>query len=148
MVSAEWWQSYHCPQCVKIITYMSEYQWGLDRCGLSIGQFRDAKNATREDFFIWKFEQCFARCLLVKWHANLVITVTAETRAHSSARPSATLSCNICNRIVCVFFVCLFVICCSLLFFQFCVEAETKWPPFSRRHFQVHLFEWKCMNFD
>ena len=26
--------------------------------------------------------------------------------------------------------------------------AETKWPPFSRRHFQVHFLEWKCMNFD
>ena len=23
----------------------------------------------------------------------------------------------------------------------------TKWPPFSRRHFQTHFLEWKCMNF-
>ena len=28
------------------------------------------------------------------------------------------------------------------------LEAETKWPPFSRRHFQTHFLEWKCMNFD
>ena len=27
------------------------------------------------------------------------------------------------------------------------IEAETKWTPFSRRHFQVHFCEWKCMNF-
>ena len=25
---------------------------------------------------------------------------------------------------------------------------RTKWPPFRRRHFQVHLLEWKCRNFD
>ena len=25
--------------------------------------------------------------------------------------------------------------------------AETKWPPFSRRHFQMHFLGWKCMNF-
>ena len=24
----------------------------------------------------------------------------------------------------------------------------SKWPPFSRRHFQMHFLEWKCMNFD
>ena len=24
------------------------------------------------------------------------------------------------------------------------IEAETKWPPFRRRHFQTHLLEWKC----
>ena len=28
------------------------------------------------------------------------------------------------------------------------IEAETKWPPFSRRHFQMGFLEWKCMNFD
>ena len=28
------------------------------------------------------------------------------------------------------------------------IEAETKWPPFSRRHFQIHFREWKCINFD
>ena len=28
------------------------------------------------------------------------------------------------------------------------LEAETKWPPFSRRHFQTHFLEWNCMNFD
>ena len=25
-------------------------------------------------------------------------------------------------------------------------EAETKWTPFRRRHFQVHFVEWKCLN--
>ena len=24
------------------------------------------------------------------------------------------------------------------------IKAETKWPPFCRRHFQVHFCEWKC----
>ena len=28
------------------------------------------------------------------------------------------------------------------------IEAETKWPPFPRRHFQTHFLEWKCSNFD
>ena len=28
------------------------------------------------------------------------------------------------------------------------IEAETEWPPFTRRHFQMHFLEWKCMNFD
>ena len=28
------------------------------------------------------------------------------------------------------------------------IEAETKWPPFSRRYFQMHVLEWECMNFD
>ena len=32
--------------------------------------------------------------------------------------------------------------------FWYHIEAETKWPPFSRRHFQMHFLEWKCMNFD
>ena len=27
------------------------------------------------------------------------------------------------------------------------IEAKTKWPPFSRRHFEMDLLEWKCMNF-
>ena len=27
-------------------------------------------------------------------------------------------------------------------------EAETRWPPFRRRHFQMHILEWKCMNYD
>ena len=26
------------------------------------------------------------------------------------------------------------------------IEAETKWPPFRRRHFQMHSLEWNCMN--
>ena len=26
--------------------------------------------------------------------------------------------------------------------------AETRWPPFSRRHFQMHFPEWKCVNFE
>ena len=28
------------------------------------------------------------------------------------------------------------------------IETETKWPPFSRRYFQMHFLEWKCMNFE
>ena len=27
------------------------------------------------------------------------------------------------------------------------IEAEAIWPSFSRRHFQTHLLEWKCINF-
>ena len=26
-------------------------------------------------------------------------------------------------------------------------EAETKWPPFRRQHFQVHFLEWTLLNF-
>ena len=32
-------------------------------------------------------------------------------------------------------------------FFNQHFEAETKLPPYHRRHFQVHFLEWKCMNF-
>ena len=28
------------------------------------------------------------------------------------------------------------------------IEAETKWPPFRRRCFQMHFLEWKYLNFD
>ena len=28
------------------------------------------------------------------------------------------------------------------------IEAETKWTPFSRRHFEMDFLEWKCMHFD
>ena len=28
------------------------------------------------------------------------------------------------------------------------IEADTRWPPFSWRHFQMHFHEWKCKNFD
>ena len=28
------------------------------------------------------------------------------------------------------------------------IETETKWPPFSRRHFHMDFREWKYMNFD
>ena len=28
------------------------------------------------------------------------------------------------------------------------IEAETKWPTFSRRHFERDFLEWKCMNID
>ena len=28
------------------------------------------------------------------------------------------------------------------------IEAETKWPPFPRRYFQMHFPELKCINFD
>ena len=31
---------------------------------------------------------------------------------------------------------------------QYHIEAQTKWPPVSRRHFQTHLLEWKCSTFD
>ena len=27
-------------------------------------------------------------------------------------------------------------------------ESETKWQPFCTRHFQIHFFQWKYMNFD
>ena len=33
---------------------------------------------------------------------------------------------------------------CHCLLYQH-IEAETKWPPFCWRHFQVHFFEWKCL---
>ena len=26
--------------------------------------------------------------------------------------------------------------------------SRDKWPPFRRRHFQMHFLEWKCLNFD
>ena len=26
-------------------------------------------------------------------------------------------------------------------------EAKTRWPSFSRRHFQMHFIEWRCLNF-
>ena len=26
--------------------------------------------------------------------------------------------------------------------------GQDKWPPFFRRHFQMHFLEWKCINFD
>ena len=28
------------------------------------------------------------------------------------------------------------------------IEAETRWPPFYRRYFQMYFLEWKFMNFD
>ena len=28
------------------------------------------------------------------------------------------------------------------------IEAETKWKPFRRQHFQMHFLEWKCLNTD
>ena len=28
------------------------------------------------------------------------------------------------------------------------IEAKTKWPLVSRRHFQIHFLGWKCMNSD
>ena len=39
------------------------------------------------------------------------------------------------------------------LYVELCKETLThwgrdKWPPFSRRHFQMHFLEWKCINFD
>ena len=30
----------------------------------------------------------------------------------------------------------------------FNTEAETKWTPFTRRHFQMHFLEWKYVNFN
>ena len=32
--------------------------------------------------------------------------------------------------------------------FVYHIEAETKWSPFRRRHFEMHFSEWKCINFD
>ena len=29
-----------------------------------------------------------------------------------------------------------------------CIRAKTKWPPFCRRHFQIHFPVWKYLNFD
>ena len=34
------------------------------------------------------------------------------------------------------------------LSFKLIVGAETKWPPFRRWHFQMHLHEWKILYFD
>ena len=28
------------------------------------------------------------------------------------------------------------------------IEAEAKWAPLCRRHFQIHFREWKRLNFD
>ena len=28
------------------------------------------------------------------------------------------------------------------------MEAETKWPPISRRYFHMHFLEWRCINFN
>ena len=36
---------------------------------------------------------------------------------------------------------------CSYAYSQH-IEAETKWTPFRRRHFQWHFLEWKCLNSD
>ena len=36
----------------------------------------------------------------------------------------------------------------SLLRGSWCIEAETKWRTISWRHFQMHVLEWKYMNFD
>ena len=32
----------------------------------------------------------------------------------------------------------------NIMFEHFCIEAETKWTPFRRRHFQTHFLVWKC----
>ena len=29
-----------------------------------------------------------------------------------------------------------------------CNGGRDKWPTFTRRHFQIHFLEWKCVNFD
>ena len=29
-----------------------------------------------------------------------------------------------------------------------CIEAESKWPPFHRQHFQIHFLEWKLLYFN
>ena len=28
------------------------------------------------------------------------------------------------------------------------IEAETKWPPFSKLHFQMNFIEWKLLHLD
>ena len=30
---------------------------------------------------------------------------------------------------------------------DYLIEAKTKWPTISRRHFRMHFLEWKCVNF-
>ena len=37
---------------------------------------------------------------------------------------------------------------CDVLSFVYHIETETKWPPFRRRHFQMHFLEWKLLNFE
>ena len=32
----------------------------------------------------------------------------------------------------------------TIVTYHYNIEAETKWPPFRRRHFQTHFLEWKC----
>ena len=38
--------------------------------------------------------------------------------------------------------------CLYLFFCQLTHRGREKWPLFSRRHFQVHFLEWKCLNTD
>ena len=40
--------------------------------------------------------------------------------------------------------------CCNgtTMYFLLTYLGRDKWPPFSRRHFQMHFLEWKCVNFD
>ena len=42
---------------------------------------------------------------------------------------------------------CFLVVECRISLLCYHIEAETKWTPFPRRHFQMHFLEWKCMNF-
>ena len=35
-----------------------------------------------------------------------------------------------------------------IMIFMLNIEAETTWPPFSRRHFEMHFLEWKYINYD
>ena len=38
--------------------------------------------------------------------------------------------------------------CILIAFWNLTHWGRDKWPPFSRRHFQMHFLEWKCINFD
>ena len=36
--------------------------------------------------------------------------------------------------------------CITTLQYHYHIGAETKWPTFPRRHFQMYFLEWKCLN--
>ena len=36
----------------------------------------------------------------------------------------------------------------SVVYMRQRIEAETKWPPFCRRYFEMDFLEWNCMKFD
>ena len=52
-----------------------------------------------------------------------------------------------CSTSCALFSVCVCV-CVCLVILKLTDWGRDKWPPFSRRHFQMHFLEWKCINFD